>query len=314
MTNTTNSTDAHSSTEQQQSVIPTWKAWLLATRPKTLTAAVVPVVVGTLLATTTAANTSIDWYLAITALMCALCIQIATNFINDSIDFKKGADSSTRIGPKRVTQSGLISEKNVLYAGFAMLVLAILFCIPLIIKGGLLLLITLLISVACAYLYTGGPKPLAYVGLGDLFVFIFFGIVTTVAVCYIQTGTFEPTAFLAGSQIGLLATVLIAINNLRDREEDAKVGKYTMAVRYGKLFSRCEITFLLIMPFILSIIWLKLHTVSAAMVPWLSYPLALIIVKDIWTTEPGPIYNTYLAKSAVLHLVFGALLAIGVLL
>jgi len=282
----------------------------MATRPKTLTAAIVPVIVGTMLATTV--GVTIDWYLAWHALMGALCIQIGTNFINDALDFKKGADTGTRIGPLRATQSGLLTMRQVFLAGLAFFGLAILFGIPLIMKGGWIILLILVLSVVCGYLYTGGPKPLAYVGLGDLFVFVFFGLVSTVAVCYIQTGTFLGDALLAGAQIGLLATVLIAINNLRDRVEDAKVGKRTLAVRYGVSFARCEITFLLMAPFILSVFWVEYHGYLIALLPWLTYPLALTLVRNIWINNPSSLYNKYLAQAALLHLGFGALLTFAI--
>lgn len=286
--------------------------WVLAARPKTLTASLVPIIVGTALAKSLGAT--ISFYLAVHALMAAICIQIGTNFINDALDFKKGADTSERIGPQRATQSGLLTMEQVFYAGFGFFALAVLFGIPLVLHSGIVLFIILALSIACGYLYTGGPKPLAYVGLGDLFVFLFYGLISTVAVCYIQTGTFEGKAVLAGTQIGLLATVLIAINNMRDHVQDEKANKLTLAVRCGVTFSRCEITFLIVMPYFISLFWIGNHGLFPALLPWVTYPLGLALIRNIWMNAPGPVYNQYLAKSALLHLAFGVFLAIGLLI
>lgn len=292
--------------------ITQWQAWILAARPKTLTAAVIPVVVGTSLATT--AVQDINWSIAFFALLCAICIQIGTNYINDALDFKKGADTSKRTGPLRATQSGILKMQHVYNAGLGAFALALLFGIPLMIVGGLPIIVLLVISVICGYLYTGGPAPLAYHGLGDLFVFIFFGVVSTSAVYYLQTEAVDGKALLAGTQIGSLATVLIAINNLRDREEDAKVNKRTLAVRFGKAFARYEIALLLFLPYLLNIVWLRMSYILPGMFPWLTLPLAFRVVCYIFQMEPGAIYNRYLAQSALLHLLFGITLSMGFLL
>lgn len=304
-------------TKQSPTLTPTscmtpGQAWLLATRPKTLTAAVIPVIVGTTLATTV--EQDIQWSIAFFALLCAICIQIGTNFINDALDFKKGADTATRVGPLRATQSGILKMKNVYNAGLEAFGLALLFGIPLIIQGGFPIVFLLIISVICGYLYTGGPAPLAYHGLGDLFVLVFFGIVSTSAVFFLQTQYVDDKAILAGTQIGLLATVLIAINNLRDRQEDSKVNKRTLAVRFGVTFARYEIAICVLLPFLLNMLWFRLGYVLPAMFPWLALPLAIRIVCYIWQMEPGPIYNRYLAQAAVLHLLFGLCLSLGFLL
>ena len=298
-----------SKTPSNKPQISKLQAWLLATRPKTLTASIIPVIVGTALAS--AVILDINWKIAFCALISAVLIQIGTNFINDALDFKKGADTQTRKGPMRASQSGLIPMKHVYNAGLGSLALAFLFGIPLMLKGGLPIGILLLVSLLCAYLYTGGPFPLAYHGLGDLFVLLFFGIASVAAAYYLQTGTVDDRALLAGTQIGMLATVLIAINNLRDHEEDAKVNKCTLAVRFGIAFSRYEIAFLALMPFLLNMIWFKSGFVLAGALPWVAAPLAIRIVFYVWQMEPGPIYNRYLAQAALLHLLFGIALTWG---
>jgi len=279
--------------------------WILATRPKTLTAAFVPIMVGTLLAPV------VNWSIAIFALLAAFFIQIATNLINDSLDFKKGADTEERLGPKRVTQSGLLDSEHVLAGGMACLGLAAVCGIPLILKGGIPLVLILLISLACAYLYTGGPMPLAYTGLGDLFVLIFFGWVSTITVYYLQTGSVSFLSILAGTQIGLLATVMIAVNNLRDVNQDRKANKKTLAVRFGKKFSRIEITFCVIVPFLLGILWASEGQWLAGFLPFITLPLGSKIMHGVWTQEPGVVYNEILGLSAALHLSFGILLSLG---
>lgn len=287
-------------------------AWILASRSKTLTAAFVPVLTGTMLAKQN--HIDIDWVIALCALLAAFLIQIGTNFINDALDFKKGADTEERLGPLRATQSGLLDMKTVFWSGVFCFLLAGVFCVPLIIKGGWLILVLFLFSVMCGYLYTGGPKPLAYHGLGDLFVFIFFGLVSTVSVYYLQTGFIDAKIFIAATQIGLLATVLIAINNLRDSLGDAKARKCTLAVRFGTYFARCEITLLVLLPFLFSSIWIAYDLKWACFLSWLLLPLAMKLIHNIWTTEPSVLYNKFLAQSAFLHLAFGLLLAIGFLI
>lgn len=287
-------------------------AWLVAMRPKTLTASFVPVLVGTALAYSIQGY--VDITLALWALLSAICIQIGTNLINDALDFKKGADSPSRLGPKRLIQQGIALPSQVLGAGLTFLAFALLAGIPLVMKAGWPLLIILLISVALAYLYTGGPYPLAYRGLGDLFVFLFFGLVSTAAIFYVQTGYLGPMALLAGAQVGLLATVLIAINNLRDIEGDAAASKRTLAVRFGMLFGRIEITLLLFAPFALGYLWNGFGYDMPSWLPIATLPLAGKIARSVWSTPPSAKYNDFLAQSALLQILFAFTLSIAYLL
>ena len=291
---------------------PFWSSWWIAARPKTLTSALVPVVVGTLLAYSK--GVYMNWSIPFFALASALCINIATNLINDSLDFKKGADTHERLGPTRATQSGLLPFAQVYWGGIIFFGLAILFGIPLVIKGGYPLLIVLVASIISGYIYTGGPYPLSYKGLGDFFVFIFFGFVATLSVFYLQTGYLAKEAWLAGAQIGLLDTVLIAINNLRDVAGDAKSNKKTLPVRFGKTFGRLEITFLVMASFLLGFAWLSWGYFYAGILPWLAFPVALRLMRDIWTTEPSRAFNAFLGKASLLLVLFGISLSIGFLL
>jgi 1,4-dihydroxy-2-naphthoate polyprenyltransferase len=288
------------------------RSWLLAFRPKTLTAAVVPVVVATALAY--ADHQTVKYWVIAFALLSATFIQIGTNFINDAIDFKKGADTHERIGPQRVTQSGLLTGKQVLIGGFMCFALAAAFGLPLVIEGGIPILVVGLLSLAMGYCYTGGPYPLAYRGLGDLFVLIFFGLVAVCGTYYLHTGFVANSAIVAGFQIGFHATVLIAINNLRDAPLDAKVDKRTLAVRLGPKAARVEIVLLVLLPFVLNIFWLVNGLLIPAIITLLAIPLGAIVIKGVYRHEGGAVFNRFLAKSAALHLVFGILLSIGLAL
>lgn len=279
-----------------------------AFRPKTLTAAVVPCVAASALAKS---QGLLHWPFLMWALLSAVCIQIGTNLVNDAVDFKKGADTSERVGPQRITQAGILSASQVLILGSLFFLLAILLGLPLVLHGGWPLVAIGLVSVLMGYAYTAGPFPLAYLGLGDLFVIIFFGLVSVVGMYYVHTLNWSADALVLGIQIGLLATVLIAINNTRDMEGDRKVGKKTLAVRFGLEFSRFEIAFLSLFPFVLSCYWISTGKYLVALLPWISLPLAIRLVQKIWRTSPSQEYNKFLAQAAGLHLVFGLLLAVG---
>lgn len=285
------------------------KSILLAFRPKTLTAALVPVLAATALAKalTGEFNQTYLWL----ALLASFCIQIGTNLVNDAVDFKKGADNEKRIGPQRITQSGVLTAKQVMFLGSAFFAGAVALGIPLVVAGGWPIVVIGLFSVAMGYSYTAGPFPLAYLGLGDLFVIIFFGFVAVLGMFFLHTGAWSFEAWILGLQIGLHATVLIAINNLRDADGDKLVNKRTLAVRFGRTFSRIEIGILIFVPFVLNIYWFNKNFHLAAWLPFLALPLGLKLAHLIFTTEPGPMYNKFLGMSAGLHLLFGLLMSLG---
>ncbi len=282
------------------------KPWIMAFRPKTLTAAVIPVLVGISLGAAVTESAA-RWDLAFFAIFSSICIQIATNLINDAIDFNKGADSEKRLGPVRVSASGLISPRKVWAGGLVFFCLATFFAVPLIFVGGWPILLIGLLSIAAGYIYTGGPFPLAYNGLGDLFVVLFFGAVAVGGSFYLQTGFIGLDALVAGLQVGFLATTLIAVNNLRDVDEDSKNSKNTLAVRFGESFVRGEIVFLNVMSFALQIYWIR-QDYSFWWAPLLLFPIVVKLIMDIFSHQPGRIYNRFLARAALLHLCFGAIL------
>ncbi len=285
------------------------KAWIQAARPKTLTAALIPIIVGTCLAKVETGK--VLWWVSVLTLLASFFIQIGTNFVNDAMDFKKGADTEKRIGPQRVTQAGIFTAKQVLWMGSGCFLLAVLCGIPLVIHGGVPILLVGLVSVLMGYGYTAGPFPLAYKGLGDLFVILFFGLIAVGGVYYLHTGDLSVGAICAGLQVGLHCTVLIAINNLRDVDGDRLVGKRTLPVRFGKRFARWEIATLCFLPFLLGLFWMQGGRYGTFLLPFLSLPMAMMISKLVFETEPSPAYNKFLGKAAGLHLIFGALLSVG---
>lgn len=285
------------------------KSILLAFRPKTLTAALVPCVA----ATAFVKSTGLPWdgWVLFYALMASFLIQIGTNLVNDAVDFKKGADTEKRIGPQRITQAGILSSSQVMALGSLCFLLAVLCGIPLVLKGGWVIVAIGLASVLMGYSYTAGPFPLAYLGLGDLFVILFFGLLAVTGMVYLNTGEWMFEALVLGLQIGFHATVLIAINNLRDRSGDLLVNKRTLAVRFGVNFSRYEIAALCFLPFILNLYWWFEGYKLAAIFSMFALPLAVKITKNVFSIEPSPLYNQFLGQAAGLHLVFGILIAIG---
>lgn len=282
---------------------------LKAVRIKTLVAGAIPVMVAHCLVL--ALGKPPLWWVTFCALTGALCIQIATNFLNDAIDFKKGADDEHRIGPQRVTQSGLMSPKMVMVLGFSFLIIAVLFGLPLVIRGGAPILVFGALSLFLAYGYTGGPFPLAYLGLGDLFVIIFFGLFAVAGTYYLHTLSLDAIALVAGLQVGFLATTLLAINNLRDSETDAKVAKRTLAVRFGDNFVRSEIAILLVFAFLLNAFYQDLKGVNLNLV---ISPLAVYLVYYVWTATEKSSLNRALGMAAALQMAFGILLSIGLII
>ena len=213
------------------------RIWILAARPKTLIASISPVAMGMTLAST---------FLPLTfflTLLFAILIQIGTNLANDYYDFKKGADTSERKGPVRITQQGLASAKSVKIAFCLAFLFAALVCLPLIHKGGSFFFFLMSLSILFGLLYTAGPYPLAYLGLGELFVLPFFGPVATLGTAYLQDTPLSFPLFLAGLVPGFFSCAILTINNLRDEEEDRRASKKTLIVRFGSRFGKFEYAF-----------------------------------------------------------------------
>lgn len=285
------------------------QGWVLAARPKTLSATVIPILASVGLVQSL--NISVQWWVVVCALLSSFCIQIGTNFVNDAMDFKKGADTSERLGPKRMTQQGLFSFKQVMLMATLFFGLAIALGVPLVLHGGWPIVLIGLVSVLMGYAYTAGPFPLAYLGLGDLFVILFFGLVAVGGLFYLLTGTYTLDAFILGLQIGFLSTILIAINNLRDHLTDVKVNKKTLAVRLGEQKTKYWIYFLVIAPFLLGYYWLYQQKMWLYIFPTLSLPLGLSVIKGIYRNAPSEIYNQFLARSAAYGFIFSLAFFVG---
>lgn len=282
--------------------------WLLAARPKTLSAAVVPVLMGSALAADEPA--AVSWWVFACALLGAVLIQIATNFINDALDFKKGADTSERLGPIRVTQAGLLSADAVMRAAWLCLFGAAICGIPLLLRGGWPMLLIGLASLAMAYAYTGGPYPLAYHGLGEIFVILFFGFIAVGGTFYAHSLQLTQSALLAGFAAGSLATVLLVVNNLRDVDGDRRSNKRTTAVRFGERFARMEIALLAVAPFV-AVSWMAwLRGQYGFLAVLLALPLALVVIVRAFRAR-GAELNRALAVAGALQWLFGVLFVLG---
>jgi 1,4-dihydroxy-2-naphthoate polyprenyltransferase len=283
-----------------------WRAWMLAIRVPTLTAAVVPVLVGTALAMRERRASLLIFAVVLCA---ALLIQIGTNLTNDLFDFQKGADTGARLGPVRVVQAGLLSQKQVGAASVLSFGIAIALGLYLVKVGGWPILAIGLAAVASGIAYTGGPWPLGYHGLGDVFVFVFFGVVAVVGTFYLQSGIVTGRALLASLPVAMLVTAILVVNNLRDIDTDRKAGKQTLAVRFGCEATRLQYSILVLGSYLVAaVMWLGGANSAWAMLPWLTLPLGLRLVRDIWRGE-GAALNLALRQTAGLHLVFGVLLA-----
>lgn len=274
-----------------------WKAWILAARPKTLPAAIVPVWSGSLLAYEQTGSFQLS--LALLTVFGAIFIQVATNFFNDVIDSQKGADTGERVGPQRATVSGLLTPKAVYFGAFLMLILASLCGWFLFQARGWPILLIGIPSLYLSFGYTGGPFPLAYRGMGELFVILFFGLVAVGGTVFVQTGLWTSESLILGFQIGLLSAVLIAVNNYRDVSEDAPVGKRTLAVRFGRPLVRYLIIGMTLIPAMLILCHSEYSL--AWFLPALGIAL-LFVVLELKFLRPDGVPSSLLGLSA-LHLI-----------
>lgn len=291
------------------SIVPgSFKAWFFASRPRTLTVSFVPVLVAMALAKNQ--TEKLNYLIGFCAWFFALWVQIGTNLINDALDSKKGEELKKEV---TLWRANLLSERQFLMGGLFSFFVACLFGLPLIQIGGWPLIGVVLSSLAFGYLYTGGPYPLSYLGISEGFVFLFFGWISMGSVYYLQTGKVDSFCLLAGTQIGLLAIVPHAINNLRDHLSDALVQKKTLAVRFGPTFARWEITLFSLIPFLLGYFWIQKESPLAFLLPSMVFPFVILNLRAIWEEEPGIAYHRYLAGSAGCQLFFGLLLALGLI-
>lgn len=290
----------------------TFSNWLEATRPKTLPAALIPVLIGSFLALK---STQFRWDVLFICGICALLIQIGTNFANDYFDFKKGADTSERLGFKRATSSGLISEKAMWRGTLITMFTAFLCGLYLVWIGGWIIFAIGIASLAFGVLYTGGPFPLAYNGLGDIFVFIFFGIVAVNGTFYAHTLSWAWEVFWASLIPAALCTNLLVVNNLRDTETDKKANKKTLGVLFGDSFLRFEyIAMFLIAVSIPPHLMFWNNYSYWILLPYLSFPLGISLIRKIFQIQDKRELNDLLAKTSKFLILFGLLFSIGIVL
>ncbi len=282
-------------------------AWWLAIRPKTLSLAATPVWLGLCMAW---ADTGVlRWDAAAATLLAALGIQIGTNLYNDAADHERGADGADRLGPLRATAQGWLSATQVKQGAALAFGLSFALGIYLASVGGWPILTLGLASIAAGYAYTGGPRPIAYSGSGEVFVFLFFGLFAVGGSYYLQTGHWSLVALAGGAALGCLAAAVLLVNNYRDLDSDRRAGKLTLCHHIGRAAARRLYAALLLGPFLLPVagigdFWPGL----------LALPAALLLIRRFWQEAPGPGLNLLLARTAQLQLFFGLLLGIGLLL
>jgi 1,4-dihydroxy-2-naphthoate octaprenyltransferase len=286
------------------------KLWLVAARPRTLPAAVAPVLVGTSLAI----GEGTFRPLAFTcALIGSIFIQIGTNLSNDYSDARRGADTEDRLGPVRVTAGGLMPPRTVLIGTYVAFGIAVLAGIYLIAIAGWQLLLVGAASILAGVLYTGGPRPYGYEGLGEVFVFLFFGVVAVVGSYFVQTEDLRWEAFALSVPVGLLAAAILLVNNIRDADTDRRAGKRTLAVRLGRdgarnLFVGCIVIAYLAVP-VVAIFGRDISPL--VLLAFLSLPLAIPLIRVVRERTDGPSLNEALAKTGMLLAIFSLLLSIG---
>lgn len=284
------------------------KAWVLAARPKTLGASIAPVAMGGAIAFGDGLFHTSSFILA---LVCAILIQVGTNFANDYHDFIKGADDN-RVGPMRATASGLIKPKCMQLAYFLIFVLAAALGTYLVYRAGWPILLLGIVSILCGILYTAGPFPLAYIGLGDVFVLFFFGPIAVLGTYYVQTLSFSLTALFAGFAPGLLSTGMLCINNLRDLQEDRRVGKKTLAVRFGSRFAKVQyVCAILLAALIPMIIYQITHTHGLIICSSGVIIFALPTLQVVCCSQDPRRLNKALANTGKLLMLFGATFSLG---
>jgi 1,4-dihydroxy-2-naphthoate octaprenyltransferase len=288
-----------------------YKSWMLAIRPKTLAAAVAPVIVGTALAYK---DDGFRLGPALACFLAALLLQIGSNLANDVFDFEKGADHGERLGPIRVTQAGLLTPGDVKRGMFTVFILSTLIGIYLISVGGWPILVIGVAAIISAVAYTGGPFPLGYHGLGDLFVFIFFGLVAVVGTYYVQVLSITPQVCWMAVAMGLLTVAILVVNNLRDIESDRAVNKRTLAVRFGVRFSHIEYIFCLLGAYIIPVLlWGMEKLPLLSLLIFLTIPTALRLVRSV-LTDHGRELNKTLAGTSRLELFYALCFSVGIFL
>ena len=283
--------------------------WASAARARTLPASIAPVLIGVVLAYADGVGHALAAWAALAG---AILIQIGTNYANDYFDFVKGADTAERLGPRRAVQSGLISPEAMRRATILVFGLAILVGLYLAARGGWPIVVVGVASILCGVLYTGGPYPLGYRGLGDLFVLVFFGPVAVAGTYWVQALELDWRPIVAGLGPGLISVAILAVNNLRDRQTDAKAGKRTLAVRLGVRFTRIEYTASVLVACLSPLVFMASGAAGVGMLlPLLALLAAWPVHRTVWQRTDGPALNGALADTGRLLMLYAVLFCIG---
>ena len=286
------------------------RIWLMAARVRTLPAAVAPVLVGTSLAVSQGVFRAGAF---VAALLGSLFIQIGTNLANDYSDARRGADAEDRVGPVRVTAGGLVPPRQVLVATYVTFALAVLCGVYLVAVAGIELLFVGIASIAAGVLYTGGPRPYGYEGLGEVFVFLFFGVAAVAGSAFAQLEAWPWEAFVLAVPVGLLASAILVVNNVRDMDSDARAGKRTLAVRLGRDRGRIVYAVIVFGAYVVAPLpWLLGSLSPWLLLPWLTLALAILLVRTVRDHADGPTLNEALAQTGLLQLAFCLLLSAGI--
>ncbi len=284
-----------------------WKVWMMAIRTRTLFNSMSPVLIGSVYCIK---EGQFNPWIFILTLFCSLSIQIGTNLANDYFDFFKGSDTKNRIGPIRVTQSGLLSPKAVQRGFVTAFTITALCALPLILKGGAVIAVLTCVSILLGIFYTAGTFAIAYLGLGELFVFFFFGPIATVATAYLQMGHFSPTSLLIGLPTGALCCCVLIVVNLRDYEEDIVTKKKTLIVRFGKQFGKFEFLFFLVLALFIPLVFLSTRPLVCFATHLLAIP-AFFLTRSLFQAKEGKDFIPFLKRTALLLVLFTLIFCVG---
>jgi 1,4-dihydroxy-2-naphthoate polyprenyltransferase len=298
--------------DQPHSTYSRLQVWLLAARPKTLPAAITPVMIAGALAL---ADRVFHLPSFLAALIGGLLIQVGTNYANDLYDFKKSVDTQERLGPMRVTQAGLVTANEMRNATYIVFSAALLVGVYLVTRGGWPIVIIGLTSILCGYLYTAGPYPIGYIGLGELFVLVFFGFVPVIGSYYAMALKISSEVVASGLAPGLLSIAILSVNNLRDLNTDRTTGKRTLAVRFGRRFAQIEYVTVVVAALVYPIAhYIIFHRHIFVLMACISLVLAIPLFMTIFRSEEGRELNNTLAGTGRLLLTYGILFSVGLLL
>lgn len=283
--------------------------WWVAARPRTLTMAITPVIVGASLAWVDGAPVRAGVF--VLTLLCAMLIQAGTNLLNDVADFERGNDRPDRLGPLRVTAAGWATPAEVRRAARITFGMALALGLVLVWVGGWFILGLGLISIVAGWAYSGGRRPVSYGAFGELYVLLFFGLVAVGGTYYLQAGSWSPLATPAGLAVGAMAAAVLLLNNYRDLAADAAAGRRTLAALLGPARARWLFTALMLLPFALPA-WVAMHDMErrGALLAWLALPLVGLLLRDLGRGR-GAALNPVLARTALAQLMFGLLLSVG---